>query len=78
MIDKGLNKSQESMLSFSSPKQKQRSIKSLIMAAATKDKATKQDNDVLVLIASWVLRSPEDFQGKFSTKTNTYSNDFYL
>ncbi|CAF1176350.1 unnamed protein product, partial [Adineta ricciae] len=62
MIDKGLNKSQESILSFSSPKQKQRSIKSLIMAAATKDKATKQDNDVLVLIASWVLRSPEDFQ----------------
>ncbi|UJR13521.1 hypothetical protein I4U23_000535 [Adineta vaga] len=57
-----LNKSQESIFSFSSPKQKQRSIKSLIMAATTKDKATKQDNDVLVLIASWVLRSPEDFK----------------
>ena len=59
-----LNKSQESIFSFPSPMQKQRSIKSLIMAAATKDKATKQDNDVLLLIASWVLRSPEDFQGR--------------
>ncbi|CAF4361214.1 unnamed protein product [Adineta steineri] len=32
------------------------------MAATTRDKSTKQENDVLVLIASWVLRSPEDFQ----------------
>ena len=58
-----MNKSQESIFSFSSPVQKQRSMKSLIMAVATKAKATKQDNDVLVLIANWVLRSPEDFQG---------------
>jgi hypothetical protein len=58
-----LNKSQESIFSFSSPLPKERSIKSLIMAATTNDKATKQDNDVLALIASWVLRSPEDFQG---------------
>jgi hypothetical protein len=58
-----INKSQESIFSLPSPVQKQRSMKSLIMAATTKDKATKQDNDVLVLIASWVLRSPEDFQG---------------
>jgi hypothetical protein len=58
-----INKSQESIFSLSSPVRKQCSIKSLIMAAAAKDKATKQDNDVLVLIASWVLRSPEDFQG---------------
>ncbi|CAF3718220.1 unnamed protein product [Adineta steineri] len=57
-----LNKSQESIFSFSSPTHKQRSIKSLIMAATTRDKSTKQENDVLVLIASWVLRSPEDFQ----------------
>jgi hypothetical protein len=58
-----LNKSQESIFSFSSPLRKERSIKSLIMTASTKDKTTKQDNDVLALIASWVLRSPEDFQG---------------
>ena len=63
-----LNKSQDSIFSFSSPAQKQRSIKSLIRSVATNDKATKQDNDVLVLIASWVLRSPEDFQGiKFTS-----------
>jgi hypothetical protein len=68
-----INKSQESIFSLSSPVKKQRSIKSLIMAAATKAKATKQDNDVLVLIASWVLRSPEDFQG---IKTNEI--DFYF
>jgi hypothetical protein len=59
-----INKSQESIFSFSSPVHKQRSIKSLIMAAAAKDKTTKQDNDVLLLIRSWALRSPEDFQGK--------------
>ena len=59
-----MNKSQESIFSFSSPLCKARSIKSLIMAAATKDRTTRQDNDVLLLIASWVLRSPEDFQGK--------------
>jgi hypothetical protein len=59
-----INKSQESIFSFSSPVHKQRSIKSLIMAAAAKDKSTKQDNDVLLLIRSWALRSPEDFQGK--------------
>ncbi len=59
-----INKSQESLFSFSSPVQKQRSFKSLIMAASTKDTATKQGNDVLFLIANWVLRSPEDFQGK--------------
>jgi hypothetical protein len=58
-----LSKSQESLFSFSSPVQKQRSFKSLIMAAGTKDTVTKQGNDVLFLIASWVLRSPEDFQG---------------
>ncbi|CAF0747680.1 unnamed protein product [Adineta ricciae] len=56
------NKSQESLFSLSSPLQKQRSFKSLIMAAATKDTATKQGNEVLFLIANWVLRSPEDFQ----------------
>lgn len=59
-----MTKSQESIFSFSSPLSKPRSIKSLIMAAATKDRTTRQDNDVLLLIASWVLRSPEDFQGK--------------
>jgi hypothetical protein len=58
-----VNKSQESLFSFPSPVRHQRSIKSLIMAAATNAKAAKQDNDVLLLIASWVLRSPEDFQG---------------
>lgn len=64
-----ITKSQESIFSFSSPVQKHRSFKSLIMAAAaTKDKAAKQDNDVLVLIASWVLRSPEDFQGIITKK----------
>ena len=59
-----ITKSQESIFSTCSRTQKQRSIKSFIMAASTKDKGTKQDNDVLVLIASWVLRSPEDFQGE--------------
>ena len=59
-----MTKSQESLFSFSSPVQKQRSFKSLMMAAATKDPATKQGNEVLFLIANWVLRSPEDFQGK--------------
>lgn len=59
-----ITKSQESIFSFSSPISKPRSIKSLIMAAATKDTTARQDNDVLVLIASWVLRSPEDFQGR--------------
>ncbi|CAF2860546.1 unnamed protein product [Rotaria sp. Silwood2] len=57
-----MNKSQDSLFSFSSPVQKQRSFKSLIMAATTQDTATKQGNEVLFLIASWVLRSPEDFQ----------------
>ena len=57
------NKSQESLFSFSSPVQKQRSFKSLLMSAGTKDQANKQGNEVLFLIASWVLRSPEDFQG---------------
>jgi hypothetical protein len=70
-----MNKSQESIFSFSSPVQKQRSIRSLIMAAATQAKATKQDNDVLVLIASWVLRSPEDFQGN---KKKAREIDFLL
>jgi len=60
-----INKSQESLFSFSSPVQKQRSLKSLIMSATTKDTVTKQGNDVLYLIANWVLRSPEDFQCKF-------------
>ena len=59
-----MSKSQESLFSYSSPVQKQRSFKSLMMAASTKDPTTKQGNDVLFLIASWVLRSPEDFQGK--------------
>jgi len=59
-----INKSQESLFSYSSPVQKQRSFKSLIMSATTKDTVTKQGNDVLYLIANWVLRSPEDFQGK--------------
>jgi hypothetical protein len=59
-----MSKSQESLFSCSSPVQKQRSFKSLMMAATTKDPATKQGNDVLLLIASWVLRSPEDFQGR--------------
>jgi hypothetical protein len=63
-----LDKSQESLFSFSSPVQKQHSFKSLIMAATTKDPAAKQSNDVLFLIASWVLRSPEDFQGKILLK----------
>ena len=58
-----ISKSQESLFSFSSPIQKQRSFKSLIMSATTKDTVTKQGNDVLYLIANWVLRSPEDFQG---------------
>ncbi|CAM4740330.1 unnamed protein product [Rotaria magnacalcarata] len=57
-----MTKSQESLFSCSSPVHKQRSFKSLIMAATTQDTATKQGNDVLILIASWVLRSPEDFQ----------------
>lgn len=60
-----MSKSQESLFSCSSPVQKQPSFKSLLMAASTKDPTTKQGNDVLVLIASWVLRSPEDFQGEF-------------
>lgn len=60
-----INKSQESLFSFSSPVQKQRSFKSLIMSATSKDTVTKQGNDVLYLIANWVLRSPEDFQGNF-------------
>lgn len=64
-----MNKSQESIFSFSSPLCKARSIKSLIMAAATNDRTTRQDNDVLLLIASWVLRSPEDFQGKRNDET---------
>jgi hypothetical protein len=34
------------------------------MSATSKDTFTKQGNDVLYLIANWVLRSPEDFQGK--------------
>jgi hypothetical protein len=59
-----ITKSQESLFSYSSPVQKQRSFKSLIMSATTKDTVTKQGNDVLYLIANWVLRSPEDFQGK--------------
>lgn len=59
-----MSKSQESLFSYSSPVQKQRSFKSLMMAASTKDPTTKQGNEVLFLIASWVLRSPEDFQGK--------------
>jgi hypothetical protein len=67
---KELNKSQESIFSCSSPIHKHRSFKSLAMEAATQDKATKQDNDVLVLIANWVLRSPEDFQGIEKTKRN--------
>lgn len=58
-----INKSQESIFSCSSPIRKEHSIKSLIMAATAKDKTKKQDNDVLLLIANWVLRSPEDFQG---------------
>ena len=58
-----MNKSQESLFSFSSPVQKQRSLKSLIMSANTKDTVHKQGNEVLYLIAHWVLRSPEDFQG---------------
>ena len=58
------SKSQESLFSFSSPVQKQRSFKSLIISATSKDAVTKQGNDVLHLIANWVLRSPEDFQGK--------------
>jgi hypothetical protein len=70
-----LNKSQESIFSLSSPVPKHRSIKSLIMATTTKDKAAKQDNDVLVLIASWVLRSPEDFQG--IDKKNFYIKIFF-
>ncbi|CAF3485478.1 unnamed protein product [Adineta steineri] len=57
-----INKSQESLFSCSSPVHKQHSLKSLIMAATTKDTATKQGNEVLFLIANWVLRSPEDFQ----------------
>jgi hypothetical protein len=63
LTNQHINKSQESLFSFSSPVQKQRSFKSLVMAATTQDRATKQSNDVLSLIASWVLRSPEDFQG---------------
>lgn len=59
------SKSQESLFSFSSPVQKQRSFKSLIMSATSKDTVTKQGNNVLHLIANWVLRSPEDFQGKY-------------
>jgi hypothetical protein len=59
-----LTKSTESLFSFSSPVQKQHSFKSLILAATNKDPASKQSNEVLFLIASWVLRSPEDFQGK--------------
>jgi hypothetical protein len=57
------SKSQESLFSLSSPVQKQRSFKSLIISATSKDTVTKQGNDVLYLIANWVLRSPEDFQG---------------
>ncbi len=59
-----INKSQESLFSLSSPVQKQRSFKSFLMSATTKDTVTKQGNDVLYLIGNWVLRSPEDFQGK--------------
>ena len=58
-----ITKSQESLFSFSSPARKHRSFKSLFMAAATKEQVAKPGNDVLFLIASWVLRSPEDFQG---------------
>jgi hypothetical protein len=67
IIENGKNensKSQESLFSFSSPVQKQRSFKSLIISATSNDTVTKQGNEVLYLIANWVLRSPEDFQGK--------------
>ena len=59
-----ITKSEESLLSLPSPVQKQHSFKSLMTAASTQDTATKQSNDVLFLIANWVMRSPEDFQGK--------------
>ena len=59
-----LDKSQESLFSLSSPTHKQRSFKSLLIASNNKDPSTKQGNDVLFLIATWVLRSPEDFQGR--------------
>lgn len=58
-----LSKSQESLFSLSSPIKSRNSFKSLIMGSNNKDPATKQSNDVLILIASWVSRSPEDFQG---------------
>ena len=64
IIENGKNASQESLFSCSSPIQKQRSFKSLIISATSKDTVTKQGNEVLHLIANWVLRSPEDFQGK--------------
>jgi hypothetical protein len=67
-----INKSQESLFSLSSPVQKQRSFKSFLMSATTKDTVTKQGNDVLYLIANWVLRSPEDFQGKSFLKNSFF------
>ncbi|CAF5047758.1 unnamed protein product [Rotaria sp. Silwood1] len=57
-----INKSEQSIYSYSSQIDKHNSIKSLVIDQYSKDKTTKQDNDVLILIASWVLRSPEDFQ----------------
>ena len=68
-----LNRSQESLFSFSSPLHKQRSFKSLILAATTKDQTTKQGNDVLFLIASWVFRSPEDFHGMSRQRERIHS-----
>lgn len=67
-----INKSEESIFSYSSPTKKEHSIKSLIMAAASNDSNKRQDNDVLLLIASWILRSPEDFQGTQIIRKENY------
>ncbi|CAF4119024.1 unnamed protein product, partial [Rotaria sordida] len=56
------NKSQESICSYASQIEKEHSIKSFIIEESSKNPYRKQDNDVLILIASWILRSPEDFQ----------------
>ena len=58
------NKSQESLFSCPSLVDKRPSFNPLTTARTTQDLAAKQGNDVLILIANWVLRSPEDFQGK--------------
>ncbi|CAF0723640.1 unnamed protein product, partial [Didymodactylos carnosus] len=56
------NKSSESLFSFPSPTHKECSSKSLIMVPMKGGGTTKQGNEILYLIANWVLRSPEDFQ----------------